>query len=396
MLVGLAGLGLSGAALAMASPRFTRNRLFLALVLLAVHVGASIAYYSYSLHNIADAHGYYFDPFNLSSGPVALGSMLTLQFTQFLRHSLGASYLECFLLFQAMGFWGLILLMRTFEEIEIKMNVSGSILPNLILFLPSLQFWTAAIGKDAPVFLGTCLCTWAMVEMRKRRAALASGILVILLFRPHIALIVVVCVGIASFAHRKMSFGRKLALSGFAASAAFALALVVQKVFHVDVMDPSSLATFFSDRNDIASKIAGSTTFGNASIPVRYLSLLFRPFFFDTGGVLGAIASVENAGSIILCIYLLKNWRSIRFLSKQVLFVRFCLYFSGAMILVLGIVNYNVGTGLRQRVMVLPALLCVLVATWVRPRLHASVASGHSRSIVPDVPSGRSPAGAAG
>lgn len=396
MFVGVAGLGLSAAALPISSTRLTPNRLLLALMLLTVHVAASIAYYLYSLHNVADAHGYYFDPLHLASGAFGLGSMLTLQLTQFLRYSLGASYFECFLLFQAIGFGGVMLLMRTFQEIEIKMKAAEATLPKLILFIPSIHFWTGAIGKDAPVFFGICLCIWAMIEMRRRKAALTLGILVILLFRPHIALILVVCIGAAGIAHQQMSLGRKLALTGAAIAGILVLAIAVQKALHVDVTSPSSIVQFFSDRNDVASKVGGATTFGNASMMVRFISLLFRPFFFDTGGLPGVIASIENIGSGLLFAYLVKNWGSIRFLTKRVMFLAFCVFFSGAMILMLGLVNYNIGTGIRQRIMVLPALLCVFVASWVRPRVNASIMRRSGRDFVPYIRKVNPPAGAAG
>jgi hypothetical protein len=57
-------------------------------------------------------------------------------------------------------------------------------------------------------------------------------------------------------------------------------------------------------------------------------------------------------------------WRfgdSVR-LARQVFFLRFALVFAGTLALLLSMVYYNVGLGLRQKVMFMPALLTFFVA----------------------------------
>jgi hypothetical protein len=38
----------------------------------------------------------------------------------------------------------------------------------------------------------------------------------------------------------------------------------------------------------------------DAPFPIRVLSLLFRPFFFDANDILGIVVSIENAGWLSL------------------------------------------------------------------------------------------------
>jgi hypothetical protein len=372
MIVGLAGAVISVGALPVSSVKGTSGRTFLALGLLVLHLVACVAYYVYVQSNPADANAYYFDKLHYSSAPFALGTVFVGKITQVLRTNLGGSFLECFIFFQAIGFWGIMILMRTFQEIQFKMRVSETTLPYYLLFIPGIQFWTVAIGKDAPLFFAVSLCVWCLLELRKRLILFAVSLLVMVAFRAHIALIVMTSLAAAAFLHSKISFGRKAGLLGVALIGVALLASTVSATLNVDVTDTSSLENFLQEREDIAARIGGQTTIGDVSIPIRFLSLLYRPFFVDAGNWLGTIASFENVGSLLLTIYLVKNWRSVVFLTRRVFFARFCLILSIVLITLLALVYYNIGLGLRQRTMVLPALLSLFVALWAMPRASRS------------------------
>ena len=376
MLVVLAAVLITLAALPFASARPTTGRFLLSLALLALHLAATIAYYAYTQSNVSDARGYYFDPYNFSKQAFALGTVFTYKFTQFLRADLGGSYFGCFLFFQSIGFWGVIMLMRTFEEIALKIHAREQILPKLLLFLPSIHFWTSAIGKDAPMFFAISLCTWAVLELRKRIVFFGIAMLVMVLFRPHMALIAVTALAAAAFFHREIVFGRKVPLLAVTVVGGIFLAGTVQATLGVDVTDFSSLASFLDERNEIAGMIGGGSSIGDAPLTIRLLSLLFRPLFFDAQNIAGAVASFENIGSLLLFAYFAKNWFAVRHLAKRVFFVEFAMMFSIATIATLTAVYYNIGLGLRQRIMIFPPLLSVFVATWAfRQRQPAPVAA---------------------
>lgn len=367
MIVGLAGVVISLAALPFSSVRMTRERMLLALALLLLHMGATIGYYLYAQSNPADAATYYFDRHNMGQRPLALGTVFTVHFTQFLKNVWGGSYFECFLFFQSIGFWGIMILMRTFQEIHIKMKVSSSVLPYYILFLPGLHFWTAAIGKDAPVFFAASVCVWCVMELRKRFLLFALSLLVMVLFRAHVALIAVTALAAAASLHPRLSLGGRAGLLSLSFIGVAILAVAVETTLQVDVTDPFAVASYLQSSEGIGS----GSDLREASFPVRLVSLLFRPFFFDAPGAMGLVASVENVGSLMLFVYFVKNWRSARHLAKQVFFIQFCIIFSIVLIALLTLVYYNVGLGLRQRVMVFPALFSVFVALWVMPRRRA-------------------------
>lgn len=368
MVVGLAGAVITVAALPFSSVRMTTGRTLLALGLLLLHGAACAAYYLYVQHSPADSNVYYLDKYHLASAKFALGTVFTGKLTQVLRNSFGGSFLECFIFFQAIGFWGVMVLMRTFQEIHLKLGTPETILPWYLLFLPSIHFWTSAIGKDAPLFFAVSLCTWCVIEFRSRLALFALGIFVMILFRAHVALIVLMSLAVAAALHPGVSFGRKVGLIGLSLMGAYLLIGSVTSTIHVDVTDANSIATFLQDRNDIAAKIGGGSTIGDAPLPLRFVALLFRPFFFDAPNIPGMIASVENIGSVLLFGYLIKNWRGVRSIARQAYFVEYCLIFSVMLISLLTVISHNIGLGLRERVMVFPAILSLFVAHWAMPR----------------------------
>jgi hypothetical protein len=302
---------------------------------------------------------------------------------QGLKHGLGATYFDCFMIFQAFGTWGIVILMRTFREIHEKTQTEETNLPLYLLFLPSIHFWTSAIGKDAPVFFAVALCTWSVLKISRRRISFLISITLMALCRPHIALAAGLSIALASLIHGQFSLGRKILLLGFSVLCAGVLLSAVRSSFGVDVTNPASLSQFFEGRGAAEAYDTATTRLGSSFL-LRLFSLLFRPFFFDAKNAFGVIASIENIGSVVLFLYLVMHIASVFHLSKKVLFVRFCFIMLVVLSYILSVLNYNVGLGLRERVMMIPPLLCLFVATsaFVQLRRRSLVLSqGLSSSI---------------
>jgi hypothetical protein len=79
----------------------------MAVVLVLMHIAASVVYYIYIQTNDADTALYYFDAYGFARHSTALGTILLIQIVQGLRRAMGGSYLDYFLLFQSAGFWGI-------------------------------------------------------------------------------------------------------------------------------------------------------------------------------------------------------------------------------------------------------------------------------------------------
>lgn len=364
-ILSLVGVLLGLAILPFIARGLTMGRFLLIVTLLLMHVSASMAYYLYSHGNPADTYFYYHsDAYFRRVSWTDLSTALVGQFVQSLKHRLGATYLDCFMIFQAFGFWGLMILMRTFDEIQVKLRTPATLLPMYILFIPSLHFWTSAIGKDSLVFLAVALCTWAVIDFRNRLVYVGAGILLMVLVRPHIALATLIALSLATLLHREVGFGRKILLLVLALVGLSLLLGAVETTFSVDLTDASSVHDFFERRAAAEAADRGGMSISDAPYLVRLLSLLFRPLFFDASTVFGFVSSVENIGSIFLCGFLIWHRSDVIFLVRRVFFIRFVLVFTILMIALLSIFNYNVGLGLRQRMMFVPGLFSLFVAVW--------------------------------
>jgi hypothetical protein len=249
----------------------------------------------------------------------------------------------------------------------------------LVMFLPSLQFWTCAIGKDAPLFLAASLSLWAALNIRRRYIWLALAIGLMVLIRPHIALVAVTAAAIAMLFDTSLSRWTRAGLSAVAVvAAAFAVA-TIQSALRLDLTDADSISTFLEARDAVAQSAAGGNTSVQGSFAVRMFSLLFRPFFFDVEDLFGYIASVENAVLLLIFGIILTRLPILIAMLRRSPFVRYAATLTIGIAIVLALSYYNVGLGLRQRTMFLPGLLSMLVmllAVRSEPRedLRAAVA----------------------
>ncbi|HEX8525608.1 hypothetical protein [Allosphingosinicella sp.] len=374
--VGLFGIlaGLLAWPFAFADRANRRPIVFVAAYL--VHVASAVVYFYYIQSASSDAYLYYYDEYGFYAHPVRFGTGFVIHLTQFLKANFGGSFLDYFLVFQAMGFWGIVFLMRTFEEIYGELGARAPMLVYLMLFLPGIHFWTSAIGKDAPLFLATSLSVWSMMHLRRRALVFAAAIFIMVLIRPHIALLAMLSLALAAFMDPKARGYVKVTLLAVALAGAAVVAGTVQSAFDLDVTSAESVGEFLTRQSEVTGSMGGGTAVIGASFPVRVVSLLFRPFFIDAEGAFGLIASVENVFIMFVIGTILFRMRGTLRLARNVFFLRYALFFSMALIILLSLIYYNVGLGLRQKMMIMPGLLAFFAA------LHAVRMARRSRPTV--------------
>lgn len=358
---GLIGLFLSLAGFRFARATESRPRLVLFVMLLLAHVGATIAYYLYAQEFGGDVAMYYNDPYGIYGNASGLSTVFVVSFVQFLKSYVGGSFLDYFFLFQAMGFWGILFVLRTFDDIHIELGQPTFKYVYLLLFLPGLHFWTSSIGKDAPLFLGVAMCVWASYRLQSRYPAFVAGLAVSLVVRPHIALIAMIALTLTVLLQRNTKFLTRAALLTVAVSGVGMVGSLVQSSFYgLNLSNADSVSEFIETKSSVSEESGGDMSIIGASFPVKLVSLLFRPFFVDANGLLGYVASMENVVLLIVILTLL--WRSGLSLAvaRRTLFARFAILFFVMLTLLLAMVNYNVGLGLRQKMMMMPALLVFL------------------------------------
>jgi hypothetical protein len=381
----LIGIVLSLLALPVASKRLTLQIVMIFFALLIVHVAASVAYYFYTVSNTADAPLYYYDRTGIGRSPFQFGTIFLIRFTQFFRATIGGSYFDYFLIFQAFGFWGLILLMRSFEEICDNLHVPVMRLGVLLLFLPGIQFWSSALGKDAPLFGAVSLAVWSMLALRRRFLFFVLALGIMVLIRPHVALVAIIALALGACIDERQSTLAKVGLLIIALGGAAIIATSIQNTFQVRVSNADSVSDFFARKSVDFAKIGGGTAVHNASYPFKLFSLLFRPFFIDANGIFALVASVENGILLAMTLFIVRNWREAVLLFRSVYFLKFAVIFAGVLAALLAAVYYNVGLGLRQKIMIMPPLLCFFIALLAHHRRTLQVgAVAHGAAAPPN------------
>lgn len=363
-IVGLLGLLINLVALPFASARLTQNRTLLFGALLLVHLTTTFIYYQYALSSPADTRFYYYDPLRMRTWNFQPGTVFTIQLIDYIRSIIGGTYFDFFMIFQAFGFWGIIVLLRIFDELQMGLTSHNSTLINGLLFLPGIHFWSSSIGKDGPLFLTVTLTIWSTLQLRRRIYVFAAAIGLMALFRPHIALLAVVALAVAAFFDRRYSLLAKAALLIFAIGGAAMVASTIQSTFEVRVTDANSVSDFVTRRNEITQSLQGGTAVRDASFAFKVFSLLFRPLFYDAVGLFAFIASLENLVLLIIVGFLLAMPLRSMQLAKSVFPLRFAAIFGLLVTLALSFIYYNVGLGLRQKTMILPSLFVLFAAQW--------------------------------
>lgn len=360
---GLLGIMISIAGFHFARAGESRVRFVMFVLLLLVHIGAAFATYLYSQEFGGDTTVYYYDRLGIYGNASGLSTVFVVNFVQFLKSYLGGSFFDYFLLFQSMGFWGILFVLRAFDDIHHELGQSTSKPVYLLLFLPGLHYWTSAIGKDGPIFLGIAMCTWAAFRLQTRYPAFAVGVGIALLVRPHIALIALIALAVALLLGRNISLLTRVGLMAVVLAGIGSVAgLVEGTVTGLSLSSTDSVTEFLETKSQVSEESGADLSIVGASFPVKLLSLLFRPFFIDANGALGYIASLENAVLLVIILTLLRRFGTAWAMTRAAMFSRFAIFFFGMITLLLALVNYNVGLGLRQKMMMMPALLIFFVA----------------------------------
>jgi hypothetical protein len=364
-LVSVVAIVLSLLALPLSSRRMTFQKIAFAFCLLIIHISTTLVYFRFSLSHAADTAIYYYDLWHFNSKPwTSLSTVFVVHLTQLLRQSFGATYFDCFMVFQTAGFAGIMMLSRTFEEIHARIGVTDTRISRCLLLLPTIHYWTSAIGKDGILFLAITLCVWSALNLSRRFVWFGLALALMVSTRVHIALVVVASLSIAASFYPRLSLGRRLGLLAPAAMAIGVLALVVRTSLGVNLANADSIANFLAEKSAGWQVVAGSGSIYGDSYSVKLASLLVRPMFVDTRNLLGIVASIENLFLLAIILTCAVHWRQLLELYRKVLFVRFALWLTIGLILLIAIGNYNVGLGLRQRTMFFPPLLAIFVSIW--------------------------------
>jgi hypothetical protein len=361
--LGLIGIILGFFAIPLAFTHATRIKVAYMAMIYMIHVAASVVYFWRAQENLADSAMYYYDPFETYQDGFTVGTQGLVYIAQYLKSTVGGTYLDYYLLFQAIGFLGITILVRVFEEIHDELRLPHAPYLYALITLPSLHFWSSALGKDGPFLLATSLALWASMRLPSRAKALVGALLLMLLIRPHIALIAGAALSLAVVVGKGIPAYLRVALFLVAVTGIGLAASTLESAYNIDITSAESIGEQFERRDNVLQSDDAGASAVNAPFPVRLFSLMFRPLFFDADEPFALIASFESLLLIWMVLFLLIRSRDVFGLFRTVFYFRYALIFSFGLTIFLAISYWNVGLGLRQKwTMLMPMYLGLLVS----------------------------------
>jgi hypothetical protein len=324
-------------------------------LLCAVHCTTVLVQNEMLKTGTADAHLYYYDTDMYTAQPFRLGTSAIVYIAQFFRSSLNLGFVDLMLIFGMLGSVTIIML-----SLWIDQNFKGYVraLGLALCFLPGLHFWTSSIGKDAPMALGIFLVIFSVINIRKRIWFFGLGALICLLTRPHI-LIILIAAWVGSHVLRNSNPVLRIGAMVLAIAFIPVAQLIIQSFLGIDILNSNDLSKLVSERESYFENTVddGVTFIYNPIIRVIYFT--FNPLFYNAASATSLMASIENMILIIMALRVAMGFRAVEERNKTIALL--LLLFIGAMVLFQGLGGYNIGLALRQKVMIYPAFIMLLV-----------------------------------
>lgn len=276
---------------------------------------------------------------------------------------LGFNYEMMMVLFAWFGYIGFVYAYLFFREnIPIKIKVFNIDFLTLVLFLPNMHFWTASLGKGAPIFMSLMMFAYAIRDPKSRWITLLLGSLITYYIRPHVFLFVAAgtVLGFMTGKDKIALWKKMLVYIGMIGS----LIIVQDTILGMAGLNESEnlvegLDQFSTERGAELSKSGSGVDMADYPLPIKLFTFWFRPLFFDAPGMLGLIVSVENFIYLLLFFKILKK-DFISFLKKSPVTVKMSLTTFFLASLAMAFVMSNLGIIMRQKSMVMYFLFFVI------------------------------------
>lgn len=337
-----------------------------ALFLYVWHAMFSMGYLWFSLNNPADATVYY-DQSLIHSGEFKLGTEFVYFFTGIFTQTLGLSYLGAFLVYNCIGAFGLLAFASCARSATLGKSRIIRQLGWVVLLLPSISFWSGAIGKDAISFMSACLFLWSGIQIRQRVRWMIFAVLAMLLVRPHIAAVMVVAIAGGVVFSRGVSMPLRLSVAFFGTLAAIVvIPLALEFAGLGEARGAADITDYVEQRQAYNQAGGGAIDISSMSLPMQLLTYLYRPLPFEAHNATSLAASVENVFLILLTLAALGALVKRHAQSVQTKWMLW-LYAGGAWVM-LAATTANLGIAARQKWMFLPIMLYLALTLLGRPR----------------------------
>lgn len=332
-----------------------------AVLLYLWHTLFCLAYLWYASVNGGDALGY-FEAALSANFDFDFGTSAVNFLTAIIVQGLGLSLLGTFLVFNIFGSIGLLAFDSCLKLVVINKPIFIKRLSSVIIFLPSVSFWSSAIGKDSLSFMAICLALWAALNLRQRIPLMVFSITLMLLIRPHMAGAMLMALVVAILLDSRIAAVPKMLLGLSSLIGAIILVpFALQYAGVGDDLSAGSIMSYVEARQGFNMDGGGGIDIANMSLPMQLFAYMFRPVIFEARSIFAFAAAIDNTILVylfILGLYGLLIRRQSAVLGNHI----FMWTYVVIAWLILATTSANLGISIRQKWMFAPVLIFLLIS----------------------------------
>lgn len=313
----------------------------------------------------SDARRYYVTSLSPNIAP-ELGSTAVSYIASLFSQPFGLPFLPVCMIFSMFGFVGLLAFDSALRGVSEGKSRAVRQTGTLLVFLPSLSFWTASIGKDGIAFMAVGLALWSSVRQRGRLPLAVIAIAALILVRPHMGFLMALAMAAAHYWDRKApGLQRFFVLAGSLAFLGLVLPVVLDYAGMGSDVSPDTFLSYIERRQVMYLDTNAAVDISQMGLLMRLFTYLFRPHVFEAQNFLALLTAVENF--LLLTVFLTAVVARVRNVSWKNPVVlkssrRFEIFYSIAGCLLLSTVTSNLGIAARQKWMVLPVVSVLMIS----------------------------------
>lgn len=319
------------------------------------HTFFSFVYILYLEISPGDALGYYLKA--LSGGSKFFpGTPFVEFFASLFVIPFHLSYFGTFLLFNIVGSLGLLAFYASLNALVKEKSRFVRLLSLVAVFLPSISFWTAALGKDSLSFMATGFALWAALNLKKRVLLMIFAIFIMGMVRPHIAGIFLIALSIAFIIDKNISLFPRMVLMILSLVVASVIVPFAMKYAGLEnVSQAADVLEYVEKRQSYNQDGGGGIDISSMSLPVQLYTYAFRPLPFEAHTIAALLASFDNLFLLFLLFLFLKGFYKKR--VKNSFNMVFIVSFTMITWIILATTTANLGIAVRQKWMFVPFLV---------------------------------------
>lgn len=273
------------------------------LWLFSWHTFFCIIYLIYSLVIGADSLKYYAQSLYIID-EFKLGTVFIKKFTSIFSQHLHLSYLSCFLIYNFFGFIGLISFAGALKQAVLHKSKRIKQTYWIIIFLPSVSFWSAALGKDSISFMAAGLALWSALNFTKRLSLFIFAVLAMLMVRPHMAAVMLASYALAFVFDKRTSIVQRFIVGSISlVASAILIPFAMQYAGLGDAQNASDIEDYIDQRQGYNLEGGSSVDISSMSLPMQLFTYLFRPLPFEAHSIFTLAASFDNVILLLLAAF---------------------------------------------------------------------------------------------